>query len=168
MSSRSLLALVILAIVAVVAVHLDVATKLKMVATNMLYGDEAKLIKEIRFFVDPFNPDLEQDGIIRDRVWKELIIKLERNGFLTITEDQRQSTPGKPLLTLSIHASKQAEGLYQYVVSLDFTKRESEGAVLGIYKITPLWSTSGMGEGNPSVIRTKIDEVIELFIRNCS
>jgi len=165
MSNRSLLFLVLFVLVIFFVVKFDMTTQMKIGVTNLIYGDEMRGMKGLRVVVEPLIPELEKDGLRREEVLKELAAKVESAGIKILSEEEWRRTTGKPVLNATIQAAKLEKQNYQYTVAIEVTKSETGGRMSGSEKITTIWSTSGMGEGNAYDIRMKIHEITSVFLK---
>jgi len=165
MSNRSLLFLVLFVVVIFLVVKFDITTQVKIGVTNLIYGDEMRGIKGLLVVVEPLIPELEKDGLRREEILKELSAKIEKSGIKVLSEEEWRRTPGKPALNATIQAAKPEKHNYQYTVAIEVTKSDTAGRGSGPEKITTIWSTSGMGEGNINDIRMKIDEITSIFLK---
>jgi len=165
MSNRSLLFLLLFVLAIFLVVKFDLPTQVKIGVTNLIYGDEMKNIKGFRVSVDSLNPELEKDGLRREEVLQELAAKIEKAGIRSLPYELWQKTPGKPSLSVSVQAVKLEKQNYQYTVTIEVTKSEAENSAPGSEKSKTIWSTYGMGEGDVSDIRTKIDESTGVFLK---
>lgn len=165
MSNRSLLFLLLFVLAIFLVVKFDLPTQVKIGVTNLMYGDEMRGIKEFRVSVDAPNPELEKDGLRREEVLQELTAKIEKAGIKILPDEEWRKTPGKPVLNATIHAAKVEKQNYQYTVTIEVTKSETENSAPGSEKSKTIWSTSGMGEGDVSDIRTNINEITGVFLK---
>jgi hypothetical protein len=165
MSARTLLYLLLLALATFLAVRFDVPTKVKIGATNLIYGDEMRGFKGFRLDVELLNPELEKKGLTREGLLQELTARLEKAGVKKLAEEEWQKTPGKPALSLIVNATKGEDGRYQYAVTIEVTKSEPRGLGAGSEEVNTLWITSNMGEGNVADIRAAINRETGFFLR---
>jgi hypothetical protein len=165
MSNRSLLFLLLFVLAIFLVVKFDVPMNVKIGVTNLIYGDEMRGITGFRVSVDAPNPELEKDGLHREEVRQELTAKIEKAGVKSLPYELWQKTPGKPSLSVSVQAVKQAGGIYQYTVTIEVTKTEAENSAPGSEKSKTIWSTYDMGEGDVSDIRTNINEITGIFLK---
>jgi hypothetical protein len=168
MSTRSLLFLLLFLLAIFLAVRFDVPTQVKMGVTNLIYGDEMRGMKGFRVVVEALIPELEKEGLTQVGLLEELSTTLEKGGIRALDDVEWQKTSVKPVLNVTVHATKAGEGRYQYSVTFEVGK--SEGPESGAYseKIKTLWLTSGMGEGGVSDIRAMIKEEARFFIKSHS
>jgi len=165
MSNRSLLFLLLFAVVIFLVVKFDVTTQVKIGVTNLIYGDEMRSMKGLRVVVEPLLPELEKDGLQQQEILKELVTKVQSSGISILSEEEWRRTRGKPALTASIQAAKLEKQNYQYTVAIELTKNETMRDRPGTEKIITIWSSSGMGEGPVYDIRMKINEITNIFLK---
>lgn len=165
MSRRSLFFLLLFVLAIFLVVKFNVTTNVKIGVTNLIYGDEMRGIKGFRVSVDAPNPELEKDGLRREEVLQELTAKIEKAGIRSLPHELWQKTPGKPSLIVSVHAVKQAGGVYQYTATIEVVRSEAGNSASGSEKSKTIWSTDEMGEGNVSDIRTNISEITSVFLK---
>ena len=165
MRTRSLLFLLLFVLAIFLAAKFDLPTQVKIGVTNLMYGDEMRGIKGFRVSVDAPNPELEKDGLRREEVLQELTAKIEKAGIKILPDEEWRKTPGKPVLNATIHAAKMEKQNYQYTVTIEVTKSETENSAPGSEKSKTIWSTSGMGEGDVSDIRANIREITGVFLK---
>jgi hypothetical protein len=168
MRTRSLLFLLLFLMVIYVAVRFDVPAKVKISATNLIYGDEMRGFTGFRLFVRSLNPQLEKDGLTQDVIYQELRTKLEKAGVKSLGTAEWQNVPGKPILNLLIDTTRTEANRYQYSVTIEVGKSERHSSGVYSEKIVILWSSSGMGEGDVADIRATINEELELFLKSRS
>jgi hypothetical protein len=148
------------------AVRFDVPTQIKMGVTNLIYGDEMRGMKGFRVVVEALIPELEKEGLTRETLLKELSTTLEKGGIRALDEVEWQKTSGKPVLTVTVNATKTGDGRYQYSTLIEVGKSESPDSGAFSEKVKTLWLTSGMGEGGLSDIRAMIKEEAMFFIKS--
>jgi hypothetical protein len=165
MSNRSLIFLLLLLLGVFLAVKFDLPTKVTIGLTNLIYGDEIRGIGGFRVLAEVPNPEIQREGITGESVRGTLVAALAKAGVKSLPDDLWQKTPGKPTLSLSVQAMKQAGGIYQYTVTIEVARSEAESAAPGAEKSKTIWSTYKIGEGGISDIRTKIDEITDLFLK---
>jgi len=165
LSNRSLLFLLLFVLAIFLVVKFDLPTQVKIGVTDMIYGDEMRGMKSFRVVVEPLSPELEKDGLRREEVLQKLTAKIEKAGIRNLAEKEWRKTPGKPILHVTVDATKTGDSLYQYSVMIEVTKSEPPRSGAGSEKITTLWSSSDMGEGDASSLRASINEKIGFFLR---
>jgi hypothetical protein len=165
MGNRSLLFLLLLLLGVFLAVKFELPTKVTIGVTNLIYGDEIRGIGGFRILAEVPNPEVEKEGLSAASVRGSLVAALEKAGVKSLPDELWQKTPGKPSLSISVQALKQAGGIYQYTVTIEAVRREAEGSVPGAEKSKAIWSTYKMGEGDVSDIRAKIGEITGLFLK---
>jgi hypothetical protein len=168
MGNRALLFLLLLLLAVFLVVKFDMVTKLKVGSANLIYGSEMRGMKGFHVVVNSPSPDLERDGLSREEIRLALVAKLEIAGIKSLTEKEWQNLPGKPTMNVMINATKTANGMYQYYVTMEIEKREVEARGSGIYsteKGRTLWVSSDMGLGSVSNIRAMINEKAGLFLK---
>jgi hypothetical protein len=137
----------------------------KIGVTNLIYGDEMRGMREFRVAVEPLSPELEKDGLTREKVLRELTARIEKAGIRNLGEEEWQKTPGKPTLSVTVSATKTGNRLYQYAVTIEVTKSEPQSSGAYSEKIVTLWISSTMGEGDAAGLRAGINEKMEFFLR---
>jgi hypothetical protein len=165
MGNRSLLFLVLLLVGLFLAFKFELPTKATIGVTNLIYGDEMRGIGGFRILAEVPNPEIQRQGLTGESVRETLIAALAKAGVKSLPDELWQKTPGRPTLTVSVQAVKQAGDIYQYTVTIEAVRSEAEGVVPGGEKSKTIWSTNKMGEGNISDIRAKIDEITDLFLK---
>jgi hypothetical protein len=165
MSNRSLLFLLLLLVAVFLAVKLDLPTKLKIGVTNWIYGDEMREIYGFRVSADISSPELEKEGLTREKLRERLTAALLKAGIKTLPDEEWRQTPGRPLFSFAIQAAKLKPGKYQYTITIDVTKSETRSAASVSEKRKLLWSVSAMGEDNIADILLKIDEITSVFLK---
>lgn len=165
MGNRSIAFLLLLLLGVFLAVRYDLPTKATVGITNLIYGDEMKGIDGFRILADVPNPEIHKEGLTGEAVRETLAAVLQKAGVKILTDELWQKTPGRPSLTISVHAVKQPGNIYQYTVTLEAVRSESEGGGPGGDKNKTIWSANKIGEGNISEIRMKINEITGLFLQ---
>ncbi len=165
MKTRSLLFLLLFILAIFLAVKFDLPTQVKIGVTNLIYGDEMRSMKGFRLVVEPMSPELEKDGLTREKVLRELAARIEKAGIRNLAEKEWQNTPGKPTINVTVNATKRGDGLYQYSVMIEVTKSEPQRSSAYSEKIVILWISSDMGEGSASSLRASIHEKMGFFLR---
>ena len=167
MSNRSLFTLLLFVLAVFLIVKFDVATKVKVGLTIMIYGNEMRGMKGFRVVVTSPAPELEKEGLSQKTIRQGLISSLEKAGVKSLMEGEWQKIPGKPVLNVTVNAVKTASGLYQYAVTMEVEKSEDPQtpAAVSSEKVKTIWGTSGMGEGDVSDVRAKINEATNLFLK---
>lgn len=168
MSTRSMLFLLLFVLAIFLAVRFDVPTQVKMGVTNLIYGDEMRGMKGFRVVVETLIPELEKEGLTREALLEELSTTLEKGGIRALGDAEWQKTSGKPVLNVTVHATKTGDGRYQYSVTIEVGKSEGPDSFAYSEKIKTLWLTSGMGEGGVSDIRAMIKEEARFFLKSHS
>jgi hypothetical protein len=136
----------------------------KIGATNLIYGDEMRGMKGFRVVVEPLSPELEKDGLPREKVLREFTAKIEKAGIRNLSDDEWQKTTKKPTINVTVNATKTGDGRYQYSVTIEVTKSEPQRSGAYSEKIITLWISSGMGEGDVADIRAAINEETGFFL----
>lgn len=165
MGNRSLLFLVLLLLGVFLAVKFELPTKATISVTNLIYGDEMRGIGDFRILAEVPNPEIRKEGLTGESVREALVAALAKAGVKSLSDELWQKTPGRPSLTVSVQAVKQAGNIYQYTVTIEAVRSEAEGAAPGADKSKTIWSTNKMGEGDISDIKVKIDEITDLFLK---
>lgn len=165
MSNRSLLFLLLLLLGVFLVVKFDLPTKVTIGVTNLIYGDEMKGIGGFRILAEVPNPEVEKEGLTGESVRGDLAAALAKAGVRRLPDEIWQKTPGKPSLSVSVQAVKQAGRIYQYTVTIEVVRSEAEGAVPGSEKSKTIWSTYKIGEGDVSDIRKNINEITDVFLK---
>jgi hypothetical protein len=165
MGNRSLLFLVLLLLGVFLAVRFDLPMKATIVMTNLIYGDEMKSIGGFRILADVPNPEIQKEGITGESVRGALTDALVKAGVKSLSEEIWRKTPGRPSLSISVQAVKQAGRIYQYTVTIEAVRSEADGVPPGAEKSKTIWSTYKIGEGDVSGIRAKIDEITDVFLK---
>ena len=165
MSNRSLLFLLLLLLGVFLVVKFDLPTKVTIGVTNLIYGNEMSGIGGFRILAEVSNPEVEREGLTGESVRGTLAAALAKAGVGSLTDELWQKTPGKPSLSVSVQAVKQAGGIYQYTVTIEVVRNEADGAVPGAEKSKTIWSTHKIGEGDVSDIRTNIKEITDVFLK---
>jgi hypothetical protein len=164
MSIRSLFFLLLFLLAVFLIVKFDCVTKVKVGVTNAIYGDEVRRFKGFKVVVEPTIPELEREGLTRTTIRQGLIEKIEKAGIRSFSEGEWQETPGRPVLNVTVQATKTADGRYQYAVVIEVSKSDDQGPGSS-EKFKTLWATYDMGEGDVSDIRAKITEEMGLFLK---
>jgi hypothetical protein len=167
MRNRSLFTLLLFMLAVFLIVKFDMVTKVKVGVTGMIYGNEMRSMKGFRVVVASPSPELAKEGLSQETIRQELIAKLEKAGVKSLMEWEWQKIPGKPVLNVAVNSLKTGSGLYQYTVTMEVEKSEDlqTPAAVSSEKVKTIWSTSGMGEGDVSDVRTKINETANLFLK---
>jgi hypothetical protein len=118
-----------------------------------------------RILAEVPNPEVQREGLTGGSIREALAAALAKAGVRSLTDELWQKTPGKPSLSVSVQAVKQAGGIYQYTVTIEAVRSEAEGALPGAEKSRTIWSAFKMGEGDISDIRAKINEITDLFLK---
>jgi hypothetical protein len=165
MGNRSLLFLFLLLLGVFLAVRHELPMKATIGVTNLIYGDEMRGIGGFRILAELPNPEIRREGLTDESVREAMVAALAKVGVKNLTDELWRKTPGKPSLTVSVQAVKQAGGIYQYTVTIEAVRSEAEGALPGAEKSRTIWSAFKMGEGDISDIRAKINEITDLFLK---
>lgn len=168
MSTRSMMFLLLFVVAAFLAVKFDVPTQVKMVVANLIYGDEMRGMKGFRLVVETLAPELEKEGLTREALLKELSAMLEKGGIRVLGDEEWRKTSDKPVLNVSVYATKTGDNRYQYSITIEVGKNEAPKPGAYSAKIKTLWLTSGVGEGGISDIRARIKEETGLFLKSHS
>ncbi len=168
MRPRSLLFLLLFLLAIFLAVRFDVPTQVKMGVSNLIYGDEMRGIKGFRVVVETLVPELEKEGLTQEALLSELSAMLEKGGIRALGDAEWRKTSGKPVLNVTVVATKTGAGLYQYSVTIEVGKSEGLDSSAYPEKIKTLWITSGMGEGSVSDIRATVKEEARFFLKSHS
>jgi hypothetical protein len=170
MRNRTILILLLLLLAVFLISKFDVLTRVKIIAANMIYGEELRNIKGLRVVVEAVRPELKMAGLSEESIREELISRLKGAGIKILAEDEWQKLLEKPELNLKIIADKNEEGMYSFIVTIDVTKRNAETQTSNIFshsteKVRTVWISSGMGKGDVSDIREKARELTGLFLK---
>jgi len=165
MSNRTFATLIVVLVAVILIVRMDVLTKVKIGVTNMMYGSEMMALQKFYIVVEPLLPELEREGLTRDSLQQTLSAMLVKAGMTSLTEGEWKNTEGKPVLNVTVYATKTEGDRYQYSVTLDVAKRDTQSAVSYADKFMTIWSSSHMGEGNAADIRARLTREMELFLK---
>lgn len=168
MKNRTILILLLLLGAVYLVSKFDMITQVKIIAANILYGEELRHIKGFRVVVEAENPELKKQGLSEESIRQELSTRLQKAGINILNEDEWKKVPERPVFNLRIIADKSKESLQSFIVSMEITKSNIQLHGSNIYsteKVKTIWSTSGMGEGGIINIREKIDELTGLFLK---
>ncbi len=168
MNYRSLLFLPILFLVVFLAFKFDVPKKTKIILVNLVYGEEMRRIHDFHVVVDPVTPELEREGLTQEWLLQNCIEKMTKAGLKNLTDEEWQQTPGMPAIHLIANANvtKAGSGVYQYFIELDIEKSDLQGnAGSSAQEAKTIWSASDIGEGDVSKIRSKVNDVLDLFLK---
>jgi hypothetical protein len=170
MRNRTILILLLLLVAVFLFFKFDVITRVKIIAANIIYGEEVRNIKELRVIVEAIPSELDNMGLSGEDISRDLISKLEKAGIKILQEDEWQKVPGRPALILRILTVKDKERMHSFMITFEVTKSNFEAHSSNIYsreKVRTIWSTSGMGDGVVD-IRKKIGELLDLFLQTHS
>jgi len=168
MSNRSLVFLLVLLLSLFLAIKYDVPTKMKAGVMRIIYGAEITRLDGVLVQVEGPNPNIANEGFTSETVRADLVAKLAKAGIKSLSQDLWQKTPGKPSLTLSVLAVKQAGEIYQYTVILEVDKNEGEDASPDKVTRKIIWSSEKTGEGNVSAIREAIVNITNILLQSHS
>jgi hypothetical protein len=168
MSSRSLLFLLLFVLAIFLAHRFDVPKQVKMGVTSLIYGGEMRNMKGFRVVVETLIPELEKGRLTQETLQKEISTMLEKAGIRTLEDTEWLNTSGKPLLNVTIYATKRGNDMFQYSVTIEVEKSESSGPGTYPEKIKTVWITSAMGEGSVSDIQAKITNEVQFFLKSHS
>jgi hypothetical protein len=171
MRNRTILILLLLLLASYLVAKYDLIMQAKIIAANIIYGEELRKIKGFLVVVEQANRDLKKEGLSEESVRQELVSRLEQGRIKILQEAEWKNFPAKPVLHLKILADKNKESLYSFVVTMEVTTSDTEQNSSKVYsteKEKTIWLTSGIGEGGIINIREKIDELTKLFLKTCS
>ena len=168
MSTRSLLFLLLFVLAIFLADRFDVPTQVKMGVTSLIYGDEMRSMKGFRVVIETLIPELEKEGLTREALQEELSTMLEKGGIKALGDKEWHNTSGKPVLNVTVNATKTGDSQYQYSVTIEVVKSESKDSGVYPQKNKTLWITSAMGEGGVPDIRAKIMKEARFFLKSHS
>jgi hypothetical protein len=150
------------------AVRFDVPTQAKIGMLNLMYGDEMRSIKKFRLLIDPLSQDLEKEGLTHEGISAELALLLEKGGIRVLEEAEWQNTSSKPVLNLTVQATLEEKGRFQYSVTLEVGKSKETVRDAFPEKSKTLWLTSGAGVGGVTEICAMIENQARFFIKSHS
>jgi hypothetical protein len=113
--------------------------------------------------VDSLPFDVEQKGLTRQAVQRDVELQLRKGGAIVLTHEQATDAPNAPRLHVRILTSKTDHGgFYAYAILLNF----DQGAVLArdaaIHVDATTWSKAGVG-----MVKTKkVDDLCKLILEN--
>ncbi len=171
MRNRTILILLLLLGAVYLISKFDMITQVKIIAANILYGEELRHIKGFRVVVEAENPELKKQGLSEESIRQELSTRLQKAGINILNEDEWKKVPERPVFNLRIIADKSKESLQSFIVSMEITKSNIQLHGSNIYsteRVKTIWITSSMGEGGVLDIREKIDELTGLFLKSYS
>jgi hypothetical protein len=171
MRNRTILILLLLLLASYLVSKYDLITQAKIMAANIIYGEELRKIKGFLVVVEQANAGLKTEGLSDESIRQELISRLERGGIKILREDEWKKVPTRPVLHLKIITDKNKESLSSVVVTLEVTTITAalqSSAVYSAEKEKTIWLTSSIGEGGNIKIREKIDELTKLFLKTYS
>jgi hypothetical protein len=164
MRNRSVLVMLLVLLAIFLTVKFDLLRTVRTGITNMLYGDELRAIKGFRIHVDLANPELAMDGLTGESIRTLLTTVFGNAGTTVLTDNSWEKIPGRPSFNVSISATKQPEGGYQYVVSMDLSQDAAKSNISGTQNQKIVWASSEMGTGRVEDIRKEIDSMVQMFL----
>jgi hypothetical protein len=148
-----------------------------IVAASPLYALNSEInratikgLRGVRVLVEDLAPEIEREGLVKDRIQKSLEERLRAAGIRVLTQEEAVKAPGEPYLYVNVNitfAKGEEEicsysidvALIQNVTLVRFPKQTS-------YAVT--WSTGGVGLiGKKSLgeLNGSVEEIVDVFIK---
>jgi len=129
-------------------------------------------LKGIGVLVEQLAPEVENGGLSKDQLQKNVEAKLRAAGIKVLTREECAKTPGEPNLYINVNVNiaKTESDIYPYSLDLLFIQKVS---LLRDQKITSYavtWSTGGVGSISKELLndlRESVGDVVEVFIKAC-
>ena len=127
-------------------------------------------LKGIGVLVEQLPPEVENGGLSKDQLQKDVEAKLRAAGIKVLTREECAKTPGEPNLYINVNVNiaKTESDIYPYSLDLLFIQKVS---LLRDQKITSYgvtWSTAGVGSITKTMVsqlRESVREILDIFIK---
>ena len=127
-------------------------------------------LKGVYVFVEYLYPDIEKDGLRKDSIQTDVVLKLQLAGIKVLTRKEFVKEPGRPYLYINVNSVKNESFSYVYYIEVDliqkvFLARDPKTRTFG----TTTWRKVGMGivgEQKADDIRDNIKDLVDKFIND--
>ena len=127
-------------------------------------------LKGIGVLVEQLPPEVENGGLSKNQLQKDVEAKLRAAGIKVLTKEECAKTPGEPNLYINVNVNiaKTESDIYPYSLDLLFIQKVS---LLRDQKITSYgvtWSTAGVGSITKTMVsqlRESVGEILDIFIK---
>jgi hypothetical protein len=158
-------------LMAVVAILLIFASKSPTSAIDSK-SNRATLrgLEGVAVLVEQFSPEVEKEGLVKNRLQTELELKLRMAGIKVLTKEECLKTPGEPYLyvNINVNIAKTESDIYPYSIDILLIQKVSlvRDPNQATYAVT--WSTGGVGSiGKPilSQLQNSVEEILDVFVK---
>ena len=158
-------------LMAVVAILLIFASKSPASAIDSK-SNRATLrgLEGVAVLVEQFSPEVEKEGLVKNRLQTELELKLRMAGIKVLTKEECLKTPGEPYLyvNINVNIAKTESDIYPYSIDVLLIQKVSlaRDPNQATYAVT--WSTGGVGSiGKPilSQLQNSVEEILDVFVK---
>jgi hypothetical protein len=127
-------------------------------------------LKGVKVLVEDLAPEVEREGLLKDRLQKEIEDRVRAAGIKVLTQEETTRTPGEPYLYVNINVtlSKDDEAPCSYSIDIALIQNVTltRDPRQTTYAVT--WSSGGVGligRKSLSDLREISQEIVDIFIR---
>ena len=127
-------------------------------------------LEGVAVLVEQFSPEVEKEGLVKNRLQTELELKLRMAGIKVLTKEECLKTPGEPYLyvNINVNIAKTESDIYPYSIDILLIQKVSlvRDPNQATYAVT--WSTGGVGSiGKPilSQLQNSVEEILDVFVK---
>ena len=121
-------------------------------------------IKKLHVIVDMQPFFLENEGLSKSKIKKDVELKLRLEEIRVLTEEEFKKEKRRPLLYININGMKGSGGLLLYEVAVQLMQDVSLERRPSLKLLAPTWEVGSMGLGETKEIRKSIKDNVDAFI----
>jgi hypothetical protein len=127
-------------------------------------------LQGVGVLVEQLPPEVEKEGLNRNRLQMEAESKLRMAGIKVLTKEECLKTPGEPYLyiNINVNVAETESDIYPYTIDVMLIQKVSLLRDPGLVAYGVTWSTGGVGSiGKPilSQLRENVEEMVDIFIK---
>ena len=127
-------------------------------------------LKGVKVLVEELAPEVEREGLLKDRLQREIEDRVRAAGIRVLTQEETTKTPGEPYLYVNINVTLSKEDEAPCAYSIDIALIQNVTLIRNpkqtAYAVT--WSTGGVGligRKSLSELNEITREIVDIFIK---
>ena len=129
-----------------------------------------KGLKGVGVLVENLAPEVEKEGLVKDRLQTDVESRLRKAGIKLLTKEESAKTAGEPYLYININLNTAAteSDIYPYSIDIVLIQKVSllRDSKITTYAVT--WSAGGVGSIGKQIVgqlRDNVKEIVDIFIK---
>ena len=127
-------------------------------------------LEGVAVLVEQLSPEVEKEGLIKNRLQTEAERKLGMAGIKVLTKEECLKAPGEPYLyvNINVNIAKTESDIYPYSIDVLLIQKVSlvRDPNQTTYAVT--WSTGGVGSIDKPILsqlQNSVEEILDVFVK---